>query len=56
MKKKDFIFQFHNPNTEETTTIFFLQTVLKANAKYIEKTVSHHVSSKEHRPPSIYNK
>lgn len=56
MKKTDFVFHFHNPNTQEATAIAFLQTAIKANAKRIEEIYLHHISSEKSPHLPIYNK
>ena len=55
MKKTDIIIHFHNPNTAEAMAIFFLKTVVKANAKQIEKNILHSISAKEPPHNAIYN-
>ena len=47
MQEQNYIFRFHNPNTEEVTAAFFLRTAVEANAQKIEEMIVHIVSSKE---------
>jgi hypothetical protein len=47
MQNPNYVFQFHNPNSAESTASFFLRIAVNANAKNIEEKILHTVASQE---------
>ena len=47
MQNPNYVFQFHNPNSAESTASFFLRIAVTANAKNIEEKILHTVASQE---------
>ncbi|MBQ2987946.1 MAG: hypothetical protein IKM00_09590 [Clostridia bacterium] len=46
MKEKNYVFRFHDPNTEEITALFFLKTAVEANMERIEEMILHTAAAK----------
>ena len=47
MQKQNYIFRFHNTNSVEDTTSFFLKLAIAANAKKLEEEILHTMTSQE---------